>query len=177
MSNSTTKAIIAGLGLTLGAFAAGAVEVNRFDYQSAVGVCNGETSSFSGNLRFRPLSVDNIGTTDQFINCGLQGDDSAGVAGRGSQNVAVHIQNANTTSRAINCILINGFRSTPTVVFATYTAKSTTVAAGGGVNVFWVPGDISPAPAEIYLPQFQCQLPGGTGLNYVFKNYLEDVGA
>lgn len=174
MKNSITNAVIAGLGLTLGAFAAGAVELNRFDYQAATGVCQGNSAVYGSNLRFRPLSADNIGTTDQFISCALQGDDSTG---RGSSNVTVRVQNAGAGTATINCILVNGFRSNPTTQFATYTNKSAVVAAGGSAFITWVPADITPAPAEINLPQVQCQLPGSTGVLYTYKNYLEDVGA
>jgi hypothetical protein len=174
MSVSRIKPALLGFALCFGcAFQASAVDISRFDYQSATGMCSGTTSVGGSNLRYRPLSIDNIGSTDQFVSCGFQGDDQAD--GRGSQTVAVRVYNGSALSATIDCVLIDGFRSGANTV-ATFTNKSVDLAAGASTFVTWVPADITPAPPAIDLPQVQCVLPGGTSLQYGYKRYLEGVG-
>lgn len=166
---------IAALGLTLAVGAtsqAKAATSSRYDYQSAAGVCQGNSSAYAGNLRFRALQVDNIGTTLQYVTCALQGDDSTG---RGASAVFVEVANNDTVSHDISCILVNGYRQ-GTSVNATFTTKVATVAPGSSAFIEWVPSDVVPAVTSIELPQIQCGLPGATALDYTGKNYSEDVG-
>ena len=173
MNVSTIKPVLLGVALCFGcAFQASAVEQERVDLRSAVGLCSGTTSVGGSNLRYRPMSIDNIGTTDQFVSCALNADPLS----RGSSNITVRVSNESATAATVNCVLIDGYRAGATT-FATFTNKSADLAAAGGTAfITWVPADITPAPAEIFVPQVQCVLPGGTSLNYAYQFYNEDVG-
>lgn len=171
MKTSTMTAGLLGcLGLGM-VFHAEATQRERYDYQSAVGICQGNSAVYGSNLRARPLSTDNIGTTNQFISCGMQGDDSTG---RGADSVFVRVYNGDTVAHDVQCILVDGYRAGGAAI-ATYTTKTVTLAAGATDTITWVPADIATAPAKIYLPQLQCLLPSGTALQYTGKDYSEVV--
>ena len=87
----------------------GSATASRYDYQSAVGLCQGNSATYASNLRFRPLSADNIGTTNQFISCGFQGDDNP-LEARGATQVFVMVAPNDTVAPDIHCIQLNGYR-------------------------------------------------------------------
>ena len=159
----------------LWADSAQAVDVSRYDQQSAVGLCQAQLPAHRDSLRARPLGLTNDGTTPIFVNCGWQGDDAAGST-RGATRISVNVSNGGTTPIVVNCTLISGFQS-GFVTQATYTPKAIGVTAGSGGFIEWVPAEVAGAPATIKLPSVSCQLPPKATLQYTGKVYSENVGS
>lgn len=163
---------VALIGLSVQALA---VDKPRADYQGAVGMCKAALPSFNVSLRNRPLGIANESSSDVYITCNWQGDDSQ-FSTRGATKVSVVISNNSQASQTVACTLVNGFQHGSTNT-ATFTPKTVAIAAGTGASIEWVPADIAGAPTLIKLPALSCMLPGGTTLQYTTREYNEDVGA
>lgn len=153
--------------------AANAVEVGRYDFQGAVGMCKGALQSHRDALRAKPLGLNNIAATDAFVTCNWQGD--ASTNGRGASQVFVLVSNTSAGGRTISCTLVNGTQAGATTT-ATYTPKTVGLSPGTNTFLAWTPSELPGAPADITLPSVTCLLPPGTTLHYTGRNYPEDVG-
>lgn len=167
--------MLAGMALMCAALGdARAVEVFRYDYQGAAGVCQPSLPEYEAGLRSRPLGLANEGTTTAFVTCTFRGDDTAG--GRGAWQVLVNVANDGTTSQTVKCTLVDGAASGATSN-ATYTPKSAGLFIGGAAFIAWVPTDIAGSPAKINRPALSCALPAKTTLQYLGINYDENIGS
>src|SRR5687768_17233327 len=67
---NTPLALLTMLSVTLlGVGTVQAATVERYDYQSAAGVCQGALPAFAGTLRARPLAIGNEGASPAFVTC------------------------------------------------------------------------------------------------------------
>lgn len=157
------------------AFSTQALDVTRNDFQGASGMCKAATPAYAASVRYRPLGLSNESESAVYVTCNWQGDDSQGSV-RGARRVSVTVTNDGTADATFDCTLVNGFQS-GTNLQATYTTKSTSVSAGAGATIEWLPAEVTSTEPTIGLPSLSCRLPGNTTLQFTRKEYNENVGA
>jgi hypothetical protein len=171
------SAIAAGSAISILGGAAFAVEMPRYDYQGAAGVCQAASPDNEPNLRSEPLGLSNSGTTPAFVTCAIQGSDPTGQ--RGAYQVLVNVANNGTASQIIRCTLVVVFRKPGETVDRTvYSPRAQVVLPGAGAFISWVPTDLTGTTGgpEISKSGVMCGLPGKTTLQYTGNYYREDVG-
>lgn len=152
-----------------------AAEVSRVDVQGAVGMCKAMTHADAAGTRYRPLALANESNASIWVACNWQGDDSPQTV-RAAKRLAVLVSNFGTTAQQVSCTLVNGHQ-TGGLLFASYTPKTVTIAAGGYAELAWLPGEIAnPKPSGIDRPSMSCVLPSDTALQYTTREYNENVG-
>jgi hypothetical protein len=152
-----------------------AVDVFRYDFQGAAGICQPALSSHAASLRARPLGLINEGTESAFVTCTFRGDPRANE--RGATKVQVHVGHVGEAGSTVTCTFVEGVELGG-VSNAVYRTKSLPVYGGSaGASMTWQPSEIAGAPALIYQPALQCQLGPGTAIHYISVYYDEDVGA
>ena len=121
------------------------------EYQTlAAGACKSALPVYDGNIRSRPLAVQNEGTALAFVTCTQQNDTAVR-----APDATVAIVNTTDAAAVVNCTMVSD--SFPPA----YVAKSVTVAAGQRSGIVFAPdggGDL------FYRFAFSCGLPPGTGI-------------
>lgn len=177
MSTATIfpAAILAAIAIGMTSHAAVAVDVPRVDFQGASGMCKAATPGFASVIRYRPLGLSNESAANAFVTCNWQGDDSQASV-RGAKRVWLVVSNDSATDQSVACTLVNGFQQGSNLQ-ATYTPKTTAIAAGQSATIQWLPAELPGAPARIGLPSVSCALLASATLHYTGKEYDENVGA
>lgn len=171
--SSCSKPSVVLLALSSALLAAGgtqAATVNRYDYQSAAGVCQGALPAFAGTLRARPLAIGNEGASPAFVSCAMQGDDESNT--RTTHRNFLRVGNTGTGALTINCTYVYGFGAGPAPTFLTRTVN---LAAGASALVNVLPADLGVTDIE-YGAQWSCSLPPGAVVYYSGRLYSEDIG-
>lgn len=175
---SGARSLLSPLFLVLVSCAAtaGAAQLPRVDVQGASGMCRASTPAFAEATRYRPLGLANESATQIYVTCNWQGDDHQDSV-RGAKRLYVAITNNSGSEQSYTCTLVNGHQSGASI-FATYTPKTVSIAAGGGAELVWVPADVPNAkPSGIDRPSLSCVLPPSSTIQYTGREYNEDVGA
>ncbi|WP_457007542.1 hypothetical protein [Luteimonas sp. A537] len=157
-------AIAAGL---LVAASASAAPVIRAHTVNAAGACNGALPSYEGELRKRPLGVQNEGTAPAFVTCSLPGDFYASA----NLMLVAAFTNQNAAPVDVNCTFVDGM--TPPFDAPAYYPQTITVAANGANIGEWLPPE---GQAFSSLANVSCSLPAGVALNVLEVAYVEDNG-
>lgn len=120
----------------------------------AAGACKSALPVFDGNIRTRPLAVQNEGTSSAFVTCAQQGDFE-----ELPTYIAISLMNSNATSVTVNCTMVSGS------VSPIYHTSSTVVSAGtSNYFVEFVPsGTMFNSPNHA----FSCNLPPGVGISRI----------
>jgi hypothetical protein len=164
--------ILAGLALgtlVLCAAPAPAATVTRNVLRMATLGCQSALPTFDTSIRKRPLAVQNEGTADAYVTCGLQGTFLAAPL---STSVAVKLRNNTAASVAVSCTLTDAGAGLSNPIYFT---KTVTLAANAvDVDLGFSSAD-NGGTAFIY-PAFSCALPPGTGISATTQSYPEDVG-
>ena len=166
-----TATLTAGLGLIFASGAAGAITKTRGFDQNATGICQSALPVFDGQIRKRPLAVQNEGTTSAFVSCSFMTPEK----GVGVREILLYADNNTGSPVDISCTLVSGVSkySVPT-----YHPQTITMLANSGINLFaWSSGDNGGANFDDYALNVSCNLPVGTGLSFSQIVYDEDVGA
>ncbi len=159
-----TLATLAGL-----ASPAQAVSVTRNVLRMATLGCQSALPTFDTSIRKRPLALQNEGTADAFVTCGLEGTFLAAPL---STSVAVKLRNNTAASVDVSCTLTD---AGPGLHNPTYFTKTVTLAANAvDVDLGFTSAD-NGGNAFIY-PAFSCALPPGIGIAATTQSYPEDVG-
>ncbi len=121
------------------------------EYQTlAAGACKSALPVYDGNIRSRPLAVQNEGWSLAFVTCTQQND----TAVRAS-NASIALVNTTGGAVTVNCTLVED------TLPATYTARSVTIAAGAKSGIVFLPE----ADTEFYFRfAFSCGIPPGVGI-------------
>lgn len=164
--------ILAGLALgTLALLAqpAPAATVTRNVLRMATLGCQSALPTFDTSIRKRPLAVQNEGTADAFLTCGLEGTFLAVPL---STSVGVKLRNNTASSVDVSCTLTDARTGLNTPIYFTRTV--TLAANATDVDLSFTTADNN-GTAFIY-PAFSCVLPPGTGISATTQSYPEDVG-
>ncbi len=162
------------LALALAMAPAQAVTQSRSFVQNATGACQSALPVYAGNIRNRPLAVQNEGTDAAFVNCSFMGTDRG--VGSSASISDVYLYADNNTGAAVNvtCTLIAGYSGNPSNVVL---PKTLSLPANSHANLFlWTTADNGGNNYQ-WAINTQCLLPVGTGLSITFMYYTEDVGA
>ncbi len=166
---------IAAVALTTTlAFASGdalAVNKMRSFVQNATGACQSALPVFDGQIRKRPLAVQNEGTSAAFVSCSFMDTDRSV---NGVTDVYLYADNNTSSSVTVNCTLVTGVSG----LGPQYFPKSIVLPANSKLNQFlWTSADNGGSNFSSFAINASCQLPVGTGLTSSFVYFDEDVGA
>lgn len=124
---------------------------------TAAGACRSALPVFDGNMRTRPLGMQNDGASPSFVTCGQQ---VSLAAGSNFRRASVRLYNTTATPTDVSCTLVDGFTEFNN---NQYYPRTVSVPANSGL---WVNFD-PPAPATLFITgqqTFSCNLPAGTGI-------------
>jgi len=123
--------------------------------------CQAALPAFDGNIRKRPLAMQNDGTTPAFVTCGFKG---LGIDPHSAGNdlIGVALTTQGSQSVSVTCTLVNGF-SEPV-----YLTQTRTVHPGVANLLFWTGNGLD-------LAAMSCSLPPQTGILYTMRNYEETI--
>lgn len=167
-------AAIALLVLSQAAFA---LDLPRYDYQGASGVCLPSTPAFEAAVRARPLGLANESAGTVFITCPFRGTDPTLQVG--AYQVQVQVGNNDVVSKAITCTLVVTYRLPgQTVDRLAYVPRSVGLVPGGGNFITWGPTDFTGVPGAQRIPMsaVSCAMPALTTVHYTGNYYYQDVG-
>lgn len=168
----TAHVLVLGLAFTVSGTAPAAT-ITRTQVQNATGVCQAALPNYEGNVRKRPLGLNNEGTAAAFVSCSFKADsfyDETGNTFNGLQ-----LSNTGATAVEVSCSLVAG--GTLPVRAAVYFPKTFPVPAGASVVAGWDPtldNEGEPFPSTL---NWSCNLPPGVNINVAFTNITEEVGA
>lgn len=162
------------LGLAFAAGDAQAVTPVHSFIQNATGACQSALPAFDGQIRKRPLAIQNEGNASAFVSCSLMGT-TRSVAG--IFTIQVLADNNTASSVTLTCTLVTGLSKFGTQQFL---PKTITMPAnsGGLTNVLgWNRLDNGGMFFNNFTVNVSCNLPVGTGLSRISVFFEEDVGA
>ncbi|MEO6138715.1 MAG: hypothetical protein ABIP11_08655 [Luteimonas sp.] len=175
--NSQMSKMFAALALTAGigsVFASGdadAISRPRAFDQNATGGCQSALPVFDGQIRKRPLAIQNEGTAPAFVSCSFM----TPIINTGVSRVNLYADNNTGATLDITCTLVVGLSNFD---MPTYLPKTISVPANSGLYVFeWTSVDNGGVNFNSYAISASCNLPVGTGLSLSQIIYDEDVGA
>lgn len=166
---------VSGLTLAMGAAlipgtAQAQTIVTRTEMSNPTNYCQAALPVFDGNVRKRPLAVQNEGSGNAFITCNFN------TQGGAITDVVVYFASSNTSSLSVTCTGVNSYNTGANE----YIVKTAALNGTGGQNfIAWSASDFSGAPA--YIPDglfgISCNLLPGVGINDSYVIYDEDVGS
>ncbi len=159
--------VIAALATT---DATAAEYIGRHIVANATSHCQTALPVFDGNVRKRPLAVQNEGDGDVFVTCSFTGQ------AIGLVQVRLYLSNANPPSQQIpvSCTAVTGHRRQ-----ANEYVTKTTVVQGYLGQLLWNNEDFVGTPNSIPglgLFSVSCKLPPGIGIGNSTILFLENVG-
>src|SRR5690554_2713341 len=125
----------------------------------AAGACKSALPVFDGNIRSRPLAVQNEGTASAFVTCAQQAE--IGITPR---LISIVLVNTGADALTVNCTMVNG------VFGADYYSESMEVPAGANNAIlrFRLPEQ---AVFNDSMHAFSCSLPPETGISRIAYIY------
>lgn len=156
--------VAASLACTLPADAA---EVAMRLAATAANTCQPALPAFEGQIRKRPLSVQNEGSSPAFLTCAMAAASTATRSG-------LYANSIDGQPHTISCTIVLGFITGAPL----YVTKSVDVPASGGqVSMQVVPFDVSRVvDLNTQFVSYSCQLPPGSGINDMWVTWLQGVG-
>lgn len=162
-------ALASMLAIALPAGDAGATAQTRFYYANATSYCQTALPVFDGQVRKRPLAVQNEGNAAAFVTCSFTAQST------GLDSVALFASNEGATTATLSCTGVTGVQDSG----SQYVSKTVTIAAAAATGLLWVAEDFGSAqviPGGGYF-SVSCSLPPGIGLNDSYVRFQEEVGA
>lgn len=141
----------------------------------AVNYCQSALPVFDGNIRKRPLAVQNEGTGTAFVTCSYPSGEGRGIGGSVTTQVWQYFINNADGDLTVNCTGVSGV----TLENAQFIVKSNVVPAGASSVLVWSAEDFAGAPAVFpshSVFSISCSLPPGAGLRQSYVNSDENVG-
>jgi hypothetical protein len=133
-----------------------ALDLISTNISTAAGNCQITDPSVASNTRAKALSLDNLGSNNVWVTCGLMSDKtSAGIT-----SFTIWLHNQNSVPVTMTCTAVVGKSSSP----ATYYSKSVAIGPGAENQITWTAsgdggGILFPHPASV-----TCRLPSNTGI-------------
>ena len=165
------KTSILGLAVVavVASLASGNAQAIRYD-QNGSGTCNGALPFFDQNLRFRPLAVANIGSTNAFVTCTQASRETSPAS---ATEARVYLHNTSSTSATVSCI----YRPGEEVGAASPTAfpKNLVLAAGQTGFIIWTSAADNAGNSFERPANFSCNLPVGFELEFIVVDQTPDL--
>jgi hypothetical protein len=163
-------ALTASIGSSFASGDAAAITRQRTNNQNATGACQSALPVFDGQIRKRPLAIQNVGTASAYVSCSFM----TPAHGTGVNSVNLIAENNTGTAVDVSCTLVVGVSK----LAPTYFPKTITLPANSGLNSFtWTAANNGGVPFDSYAISASCSLPVGTGLSLSQLFYDADVGA
>jgi hypothetical protein len=153
------------VGIALAVIAGSSAAATRTIYAQAngAGACQGALPNYEGQIRKRPLAIQNEGSAGAFITCSpvsLQGN-----ALHGTGHELILINNTNVT-KTVNCTGVSG---------ANYMPKSVQVPGNGQASLSWLEAD-GVGGMNLDTMNMSCLIPPGIGIRTLYTRQIVDVG-
>lgn len=148
-----------------------AVDVERVPSSTATGLCQPALPVFDGNIRKRPLAVQNEGSGPAFVTCSLPAE---GTAFGGTKRIFIFFVNQNSTAIDTSCTLVNSLTNS-----ASYFPKSISVPgnpSGNGFQVEWTAAADNGGNNFSRWVSVSCSLPPGLGIGHLGKSHDVNIG-
>ncbi len=158
-------------GQTLVATDAVAATSQRIPASNATGFCQPALPAFDGNIRKRPLSVQNEGTATAFVTCTLPVEARA-IGGKTTRAFA-YFHNSNDAATTVTCTLVQGvlgFSEGPNII------KSITMPANTNLQILLWDAAANGGNLLGEILSLSCSLPPNTGVDYLAVDFMVDVG-
>ncbi len=139
------------------------------------GICQSALPVFDGNIRKRPLAVQNEGSGDAFITCSYPSGEGRFAGGSPTTRVWQYMVNISANPVTVTC---TGVAGSPASSFQV--VKSVVVPANSSTaEISWFAADFPGAPTTF--PgngafSASCLLPPGAGVRTSFVDSVEDIG-
>lgn len=156
--HATTRAALSTALATLALLAAQAAHADTGEAKllgTAPNTCQAALPAYEGQIRKRPLSVQNEGTAPASVTCSL-------AAGGAAKRSFIYVNSIDGQAHTVSCTVVLGYLGLPR-----YVSKSVDVVANGvQVILDVVPGDVGRTSdlGSEYV-SYSCLLPPGAGLN------------
>ncbi len=165
---------LAALCVVAAAATAGQALAADEDNQSAANAaarCNGALPSFEGNLRKRPLAVNNEGTSTAFVTCAFEIDDEQAI--NGADYYGAYFINKGTAAANVTCTGVSGIETGAGGATVVYKSKSVLVPPNGTAQApLFFDSLTDYGGLAIYpLTAISCQIPPGVGINDTYVGY------
>lgn len=174
MSTSIRAAAALGCALVLASasFAADAAVIERQEVRMSADVCQPALPAFDGNIRKRPLAMQNEGTGNAFVTCAFGGAFN-GVPSQ--KTVTVGFTNITSANITVNCTLVDGQAG---VMNPDYFPKSIVVPpTGAPVTLLMWSAVADNGGVRFTYPAVSCLLPPGSGVQVTNHTYDEEIGS
>jgi hypothetical protein len=133
---------------------------------NATSFCQSALPVFDGNVRKRPLAVQNEGTGNAFVTCSFTGQATE------LADIAVFAINNTDVSVSLTCTAVTG----GVVTNNTYNTKTIAIPAFGIQGVGWIGADYGGSVPGVGLFSVSCNLPPGVGIARASIEFQEFVG-
>ncbi len=161
--------IASAMAAALTAGDADAVLRTRFWYANATSYCQTALPVFDGNIRKRPLAVQNEGRVPAFVTCSFAAQNTP------LDSVTVFAFNGSDATVSFKCTGVTGGAGSAS---NQYVVKTVSIPASDRDGLAWIPADFGGAatiPGSGYF-SVSCVLPPGLGINDSVVVFVEDVG-
>lgn len=158
-------------GQTLMPTDAEAETARRVPVSTATGYCQPALPAFDGNIRKRPLSVQNEGTATAFVTCSLPAE--AVSVGDGTISAFAYFHNSNAASTTVTCTMVQGilgFSEGPNII------KSITMPANTNLQILLWDAAANGGNLLGEILSLSCLLPPNTGVDYLGTDIRVEVG-
>lgn len=164
----------ASLSMAAGLLAApqaDAALATRYALQMAPGMC--QPFATTGKVRYSASGLSNVDTTQFYVVCSMEGTWQNSADG-GAYQIVIVVSNNSTTAQTVPCTARPGY------VYGSTNSqlakpKSATISPGGYVSLVWLTSDFS--GEGINNANFTCALKPGTTINFVERDYKEEIGS
>jgi hypothetical protein len=163
-------------GLLVSAGGTNAYERAGEHVQNATGVCQAALPAFEGQIRKRPLALQNEGTSNAFVSCSLMGviSHATGLFAGKVFGVQLWLDNNSGAPISVTCTLVEG-RSGGTE--NVHIVKTVTMPAGSKDNeMSWSQDPDFGGGMLNGSPSISCNLLPGTGISSTHVHYWHEIG-
>jgi hypothetical protein len=158
---------IAAAGVTT---TADAVDRDMWLQANGAGICQAALPNYEGQIRKRPLAIQNEGSSPAFVTCSPT---SLQFAASSEFGHGVYLQNRSDSPVTVSCTGVMGASDWP----AEYSAKSVEIGPESTGSIYWASSDFPSNLADNSTTfNLSCALLPGTGILTVYVNQTVDVG-
>lgn len=169
-SVSSVAGLVVSMAASIAASDANAVTSFRELSANATSYCQTALPTFDGQVRKRPLAVQNEGTSNAFITCSFTRHFNSAAA----TSITVYAQNNSAAAKDLTCTLVTGHATESNQ----FVAKTVNLLPGGAQKFMqWLPVDFNGGSFPDSQYSMTCNLLPGVGLNDSYLDFDEDVGA
>lgn len=131
------------------------------------GACQAALPNYEGQIRKRPLALQNEGTQAAFVSCSPVSLHGSPLHGTGH---GLTLVNNTAAAVALSCTAVNG-----PPLDATYMPRSVEVPAGGTATLSWHADD-GVDGLNLFGTSISCAIPPGIGVHQVNTRQVVDIG-